>query len=99
MSNENEDLIAKVINEAEEVRDPGAPVGPGEKPRVLVDNCNPDQTVAALRDLLSTANCLYDRGAPVRSRVRSNAAGHDRPRDDASCPRGKRRMQTVDHMS
>ena len=38
----------------------------GEKPRLLVENCNPDQTVAALRDLLAGAGGLYDRGVPVR---------------------------------
>ena len=32
----------------------------------MVENCNPDQTVAALRDLLAGAGGLYDRGVPVR---------------------------------
>ena len=39
---------------------------PAEKPRLLVENCNPDQTVAALRDILAGAGGLYDRGVPVR---------------------------------
>ena len=37
-----------------------------EKPRLLVENCNPDRTVAALRDILAEAGGLYDRGVPVR---------------------------------
>jgi hypothetical protein len=36
------------------------------KPRLLVENCNPDHTVAALRDVLSEAGSLYGRGVPVR---------------------------------
>jgi hypothetical protein len=38
----------------------------GQKPRLLIEDCNPDQTVAALRDILSAADVLYDRGVPVR---------------------------------
>jgi hypothetical protein len=37
-----------------------------EKPRLLIDNCNPDQTVARLRDILSGSDELFDRGGPVR---------------------------------
>lgn len=40
--------------------------GKEEKPRLLVENCSPDRTVAALRDILSAAGCFYDRGVPVR---------------------------------
>jgi hypothetical protein len=36
------------------------------KPRLLVENCSPDQTVVALRDILAAAGGLYDRGVPVR---------------------------------
>ena len=36
------------------------------KPRLLVDHANPDVTVAALRDVLSKVETLYERGAPVR---------------------------------
>jgi len=39
---------------------------PSEKPRLLVENWNPDLTVAALRDILAGAGDLYDRGVPVR---------------------------------
>jgi hypothetical protein len=37
-----------------------------QKPRLLIEDCNPDRTVAALRDILSEAGRLYDRGVPVR---------------------------------
>jgi hypothetical protein len=36
------------------------------KPRLLIDSNNPDQTVEALRNILSEASVLYDRGVPVR---------------------------------
>jgi hypothetical protein len=39
---------------------------PVKKPLLLVDNVNPDRTVAALRDILADAGGLYDRGVPVR---------------------------------
>jgi hypothetical protein len=66
MTTDNEELIAKAIEAAEEVPEAAASEGRGEKPRLLVENCNPDQTVAALRDLLAVADGLYDRGVPVR---------------------------------
>src|SRR5262249_23204653 len=37
-----------------------------QKPRLLIDHCNPDRTIAALRDILANASALYDRGVPVR---------------------------------
>jgi len=33
---------------------------------LLVENCSPDHTVAALRDILSASGGFYDRGVPVR---------------------------------
>ena len=66
MTTDNEERIADAIDDAEEVHDPAASEERGEKPRLLVENCNPDQTVAALRDLLAGAGGLYDRGVPVR---------------------------------
>jgi hypothetical protein len=45
------------------------------KPRLLVDNANPDLTVAALRDILSRAERLYDRGAPVRLAIDRTGRG------------------------
>jgi hypothetical protein len=40
--------------------------GRPEKPRLLVEPCDPDRTVAALRDVLTKADQLFDRGVPVR---------------------------------
>ena len=40
--------------------------GPAQKPRLLVEDCNPDCTVAKLRDILADAGGLYERGVPVR---------------------------------
>jgi hypothetical protein len=37
-----------------------------DKPRLLVEPCDPDRTVAALRDMIARAGTLYDRGVPVR---------------------------------
>jgi hypothetical protein len=59
------DAVAAAINGAEEFLEQESPQGP-EKPRLLVDKSNPDQTVAALRDHLAQAGVLYDRGLPVR---------------------------------
>ena len=39
---------------------------PADKPRLLIEDCNPDRTVAALRDILIGSGELYDRGVPVR---------------------------------
>ena len=50
---------------AEEICDP-AQETVLQKPRLLIENCNPDQTVAALRDILAEVSALYDRGLPVR---------------------------------
>jgi prophage regulatory protein len=57
----NEKLIIKTID--------GAPHVPAEKPRLLVENCNPDETVARVRDVLADAGGLYDRGVPGEQRV------------------------------
>ena len=45
------------------------------KPRLLVDQANPDLTVAALRDILSNAENLYDRGTPVRLAIDRTGRG------------------------
>jgi hypothetical protein len=58
MITQNENLIAKVINSAPDL--------PAEKQRLLVENCNPDETVTRVRDALAAAGGLYDRGVPVR---------------------------------
>jgi hypothetical protein len=61
MTTENEGLIAKIIDEAEDVETEAR----AYKPRLLVENCSPDETVAALRDILADTGLLYDLGAPV----------------------------------
>jgi hypothetical protein len=66
VTSHNEERIVDAIDDAEEVHDPAASDERGEKPRLLVENCSPDQTVAALRDSLAGAGGLYDRGVPVR---------------------------------
>jgi hypothetical protein len=38
----------------------------GKKRRLLIEDASPDRTVAALRDILTGAPGLYDRGVPVR---------------------------------
>lgn len=60
----NENLIAAAIKSAEEVLDPV--FEDARKPRLLVENCDPDRTVAALRDVLAGEGKLFDRGVPVR---------------------------------
>jgi hypothetical protein len=60
-----EEEVAEAIEAAEEIPDP-QPRMNGDKPRLLVDNCNPDRTVSALRDILANAGGLFDRGVPVR---------------------------------
>jgi len=58
--------ITDAIGAAEEIVEPhGAEVLNG-KPRLLMEDSNPDCTVAALRDILARAGQLYDRGVPVR---------------------------------
>jgi hypothetical protein len=66
MTSGSEKLIAAAIESAEEVQGLLLTEPPDEKPRVLIENCNPDRSVAALRDILSRAGVLYDRGVPVR---------------------------------
>ncbi len=56
-------LVADIVDPVEEVEND--PV-PESKPRLLVEDHNPDLTVAALRDILAEAGGLYDRGVPVR---------------------------------
>ena len=59
-------LIATTIDAAEEICDQSPKGAPNGKPRLLIENCNPDSTVAALRDILSETGQLYNRGVPVR---------------------------------
>ena len=66
MTDTSEILIAAVINDAEEIQDPVVDEARGQKPRLLIENCSPDQTVSALRDIFTEAGGLYDRAVPVR---------------------------------
>ena len=43
MTTYNEERIADAIDDAEEVHDPAASEERGEKPRLFVENCNPDR--------------------------------------------------------
>lgn len=54
--------VLQIIDAAGEVE---LETSPG-KPRLLVRDASPDCTVATLRDVLATADGLYDRGTPVR---------------------------------
>ncbi|MCF3935319.1 hypothetical protein L1787_18145 [Acuticoccus sp. M5D2P5] len=51
---------------AEEIRDGTERVLSDVKPRLLIDNANPDRTVADLRNILAQEGEFYDRGTPVR---------------------------------
>ena len=66
MSTDTEDQIAEAVEGAQEIREAASTELPGKKPKLLIENCNPDRTVAALRDILAGAGGLYDRGVPVR---------------------------------
>jgi len=59
-------LIAAAIDGAEETGDLPEAEFPRDKPRLRVEDSDPDRTVAALRDILAKAGVLYDRGVPVR---------------------------------
>lgn len=56
--------IAHALEAAEEFDGGGEPESP--KPRLFVDRASPDQTVAALRDVLCSAGGLFDRGTAAR---------------------------------
>ncbi|MGC1348062.1 MAG: hypothetical protein WA863_18645 [Methyloceanibacter sp.] len=60
-----EEAVAATIDAAEEVDDSTVDEA-SQKPRLLVENCNPDVTVARLRDVLAESRELFDRGGPVR---------------------------------
>ena len=66
MSDDGQRKVAEIIAGAEDFDLPSDAPGLGCKPRLLVDESNPDVTVAALRDLLLASDLLYDRGIPVR---------------------------------
>ncbi len=66
MTSDTQNLIVAAIDESEEMQHPVVDTAQSHKPRLLIENCDPDRTVPALRDILSDADGLYDRGVPVR---------------------------------
>ena len=70
MTSEAVNLIAAEIDDAdddvEKIQNAVSPTKQSEKTRLLIENCDPHRTVAALRDILSKSGVLYDRGVPVR---------------------------------
>ena len=86
MTSDREAMIIDAIANAEDIEAPVADGQPGQKPRLLIENCDPDRTVAGLRDIFSHAGRLYDRGVPCPPRFRQDS-GRDRcPSNDARCP-------------
>jgi hypothetical protein len=61
-----EKKIAETIDAANEFQEVPTPPASAVKPRLLIEDCNPDRTVTELRDILAAAGGLYDRGVPVR---------------------------------
>ncbi len=47
----------------------------GDKPRLLLEPCDPDVTVAKLCDILANTGTLFDRGVPVRLAYDQNQRG------------------------
>jgi hypothetical protein len=64
MSATTQKLISDAIDGAEEINE--HPAANTHKRRLLIEDCSPDCTVAALRDILSDVGGLYERGVPVR---------------------------------
>ena len=49
MTSDREAKIIDAISNAEDIKAPVADGQPGQKPRLLIENCDPDRTVVALR--------------------------------------------------
>ncbi len=45
MTSDAQNLIVAAIDEAEEIQDPAAGETRNQKPRLLIENCDPDRTV------------------------------------------------------
>ncbi len=58
--------VRDAINAAEEIADYTEEAARAQKPRLLVQDTDPDLSVAALRDILAEDGELFDRGVPVR---------------------------------
>lgn len=67
MKDDNERCIAELINGAEHTSASGASIPCSDlKPKLLIENTDPQRTIVALRDNLATEGTLFDRGVPVR---------------------------------
>ena len=63
----NEARLSSMIENAEEISNSHTPIQvTSAKPRLHVDSCNPDRTLADLRAILASNSELFDRGGPVR---------------------------------
>jgi hypothetical protein len=68
MNDDNQQRVANLIRDAVEYQTGSIgnePVGYAV-PRLLIENADPQRTVAALRDILAGSGELFDRGVPVR---------------------------------
>jgi hypothetical protein len=74
--NEVPNPILDAINAAKEVTDATVGNAGSSKPRLLVQDTDPDLSVAALRDILAADGELFDRGMPVRLVRDSMQGGH-----------------------
>lgn len=54
------------VDAVEDLDEPTSPIVLAKKPRLMIEDCNPDLAIAALRDIFVGAGGLYDRGVPVR---------------------------------
>ena len=72
--NGQQEAVAAAIDAAEEIQLTVAE-GVPQKPRLLVENCNPDVTVARVRDVLAEGGELFERGGPVRLVLDQNLKG------------------------
>lgn len=61
-----EKQIVRAIEAAEEIQEPQPEAMSAARPRLLIEDHNPDRTVADLRDILVAAGQVFDRGVPVR---------------------------------
>jgi hypothetical protein len=69
MTSNAQKLIIEAVANSEEIVLSDCDKVENSKPRLLIDHCNPDHTVTALRDILARANKIYERGFPVRLAV------------------------------
>jgi hypothetical protein len=66
MTTETESHIAQAVDGAEEIGVASLGDDAAQRPRLLIEDCDPNRTVAALRDILAGTGRLYERGVPVR---------------------------------